>query len=102
MPVVVTFVPSNVSALPVVSVPVPDAYITPLAVKLVRPVPPLVVGKAVPDKLTANVPLDVIGEPVTDRNDGTVIATDVTVPNGFVAHEVFVPSVVRYLPDCPV
>jgi hypothetical protein len=68
-------------------------------VKDVSPVPPLAVGKAVPDNPIANVPLVVIGLPVIDKNDGTVAATDVTVPKGFVAHEVFVPSVVRNFPD---
>ena len=94
--------PLNVSALPVVSALVLDAYTTPFAVKDVRPVPPFAVGNAVPDKLTANVPLVVIGEPDTDRKDGTDIATDVTVPKGFVAQEVLEPSVVRYLPLLPV
>ena len=50
------------------------------SVAFVAPVPPFKTGKAVPDNETANVPLDVIGEPVTDKNVGTVIATDVTVP----------------------
>ena len=67
----------------------------------VNPVPPLVVGNAVPDKVNANVPLVVIGEPAMDKNDGTVAATLVTVPKGFVPQDVLVPSVVRYLPDCP-
>jgi hypothetical protein len=44
------------------------------------PVPPLTTGSADPDKPTANVPLEVTGEPDTDKNAGTVIATDVTVP----------------------
>jgi hypothetical protein len=67
----------------------------------VSPVPPLVVGNAVPDKVNANVPLVVMGDPAMDKNDGTVAATLVTVPKGFVPQEVLVPSVVRYLPDCP-
>jgi hypothetical protein len=46
----------------------------------VSPVPPLVVGKAEPDKLIAKVPLVVIGEPVIDKNAGTVAATLETVP----------------------
>ena len=49
----------------------------------------------------AKVPLVVIGEPVTVNPVGVVIATLVTVPNGFVAHEVSVPSVVKYLPEFP-
>ena len=44
------------------------------------PVPPLTIGNAVPDKPTANVPVVVTGDPVTDKNDGTVIPTEVTVP----------------------
>ena len=47
---------------------------------VVRPVPPDVVGRAVPDKDIASVPLEVIGEPKIDRNAGTVAATEVTVP----------------------
>lgn len=37
-------------------------------------------GNAVPESVTANVPVVVMGEPVTDRNEGTDIATEVTVP----------------------
>jgi hypothetical protein len=47
---------------------------------VIRPVPPLVTGKAVPDKETAKFPLVVIGDPVTDKNVGTVMPTEVTVP----------------------
>ena len=43
-------------------------------------VPPFAMGKAVPDKVTANVPDVVMGEPAIDKNAGTDIATDVTVP----------------------
>jgi hypothetical protein len=68
----------------------------------VKPVPPDVVGNAVPDKVNANVPLVVMGEPAIDKNVGTVAATLVTVPKGFDAHELFEPSVVRYLPLLPV
>ena len=52
----------------------------PLVPGLVKPVPPLAAGNAVPDKLTANVPDVVTGLPLTDKNDGTVIPTEVTVP----------------------
>ena len=52
----------------------------------VKPVPPLVVGKAVPDKVNANVPLVVMGEPAIDKNDGTVAATLVTVPPPSATH----------------
>ena len=46
----------------------------------VKPVPPLVVGNAVPDSVIANVPLVVIGLPDIDKNEGTEAATDVTEP----------------------
>ena len=58
------------------------------------PDPPLATGKAVPDKLTASVPLVVIGDPVTDRKDGTVIATDVTVPPAAGVAEIVMPPAV--------
>jgi hypothetical protein len=45
---------------------------------VVWPVPPLAIGNAVPEYEIANVPLLVMGEPVIDRNDGTVAATEVT------------------------
>jgi hypothetical protein len=44
------------------------------------PVPPLTTGNGVPDNPTANVPVVVTGDPETDKKDGTVIPTDVTVP----------------------
>ena len=50
----------------------------------------------------AKVPLVVIGLPEIDKTEGTVAATEVTVPNGFVDQELSVPSVVRYLPLLPV
>ena len=46
----------------------------------------------------AKVPLVVIGLPAIEKTEGTVAATEVTVPSGFVPQLVFVPSVVRYLP----
>jgi hypothetical protein len=46
----------------------------------VAPVPPLATGRAVPEYVRANVPLVVMGEPDTLKNDGTVAATLVTVP----------------------
>ena len=45
-----------------------------------RPVPPDVVGKAAPERVIANVPAEVMGEPAMVRNEGTDAATDVTVP----------------------
>jgi hypothetical protein len=60
----------------------------------VNPVPPLVVGNAVPDKLIAKVPLVVMGEPVIDKNEGTVAATLVTDPDAPLedANKVTVPA----------
>ena len=56
-----------------------------------------------PATVKAKVPDVVIGEPDTEiKPPVNDCATLVTVPNGFVAHEVFVPSVVRYLPLLPV
>jgi len=52
----------------------------PVPVEVVTPVPPFSTGRAVPDRVTANVPAVVIGEPVTVRKAGTLIATEVTVP----------------------
>ncbi len=49
-------------------------------VDVVLPVPPFATGSAVPDSVTANVPELVIGDPLTDKNVGTVNATEVTVP----------------------
>lgn len=48
-------------------------------------------GRAVPDKLTANVPLDVIGEPVTAKKAGTDMATEVTVPPADGVAEMVIP-----------
>ena len=45
-----------------------------------NPVPPFAIGRAVPERVIANVPAEVIGEPVIVRNEGTDAATDVTVP----------------------
>jgi len=83
-------VPSTVQLLYVPEVGVPKTGVVndglverttfPLPVEVVTPVPPLTTGNAVPDNVIANVPLVVIGEPVTDKNDGTVAATLVTVP----------------------
>ena len=57
-----------------------DSTVFPLPVDVVTPVPPLRTGNAVPLKVTANVPLVVIGLPETDKNVGTDAATLVTVP----------------------
>src|SRR6266853_237612 len=79
--------PASVSTNPLVltasfeSVVAPDAYrMSPVEYE-VCPVPPFAAGSAVPDSVTASVPLVVIGEPAMDRNAGTDIATLVTVPD---------------------
>jgi len=58
---------------------------------VVAPDPPLATGRAVPDKVMSNDPLVVMGEPVTDRNEGTVIATLVTVPPADGVAEIVIP-----------
>ena len=50
------------------------------AAAVVAPVPPFAIGNAVPEYVIASVPAVLIGEPVTDKNAGTVAATEVTVP----------------------
>jgi hypothetical protein len=67
------------------------AYKIPYCVSgVVEPVPPFTTGSGAVFKLNAIVPLVVIGEPVTVKKVGAVIATDVTVPEppvpGGVAH----------------
>ena len=71
--------PLNNTIAPAEPVFTPRAVATPVP-KLVMPVPPFSTGNAVPDKVIANVPLLVIGEPATDKNVGTVAETLVTVP----------------------
>ena len=93
---VVTLLAVNAVAVPVIFVPtsadgVPKSGVTRtgeldnttlvVPVLVVTPVPPLATGKAEPDRPIANVPLVVMGEPVTDKNAGTVAATLVTVPD---------------------
>jgi len=93
---VVTLLAVNAVAVPVMFVPtkadgVPKLGVTRVGlfdnttlvvpVLVVTPVPPLRTGNAVPDKAIAKVPLVVMGEPVTDKNAGTVAATLVTVPD---------------------
>jgi hypothetical protein len=70
-------VPANVCVAVKVLATLTTAMLAPA--RVVAPVPPLAIGKAVPDKVTAKVPLDVIGLPATDKNVGTVIATLETV-----------------------
>ena len=57
-----------------------DRTFEPEPVEVVTPVPPFKTGSGVPDRVTVNVPVEVIGPPVTDRNVGTVMLTEVTVP----------------------
>ena len=79
-------VPSNVSALPVVRAELLLAYRTPLAVKLVRPVPPFVVAR-VPERVI--VPDPVIGPPeVVSPVVPPDTLTEVTVPPDPVAERV--------------
>ena len=50
------------------------------------PVPPFITGNAVPEQDKARVPELVIGEPETDKKEGVVNDTDVTVPVFGVVH----------------
>ena len=61
---------------------------------MVAPVPPLATGRAVPDSVTANVPLEVIGLPDTDKKAGTVMFTLVTVPPAAGVAEIVMPPAV--------
>jgi hypothetical protein len=83
---------------PVVVVP---PVITEYAVKLVSPVPPLETGSAEPERVTARVPELVIGEPEIDKNDGTVSATEVTVPEVAPGGAAHVPSALKKFTEPP-
>ena len=68
------------------------------------PVPPEVVGSAVPERVSASVPEDVIGDPAIERKLGTVAATEVTVPTpgeAGVVHERMEPFEVSTCPLVP-
>ena len=68
------------------------------------PVPPEVVGRAVPERVSASVPAEVIGDPAMERNEGTVAATEVTVPTpgeDGVVHERMDPFEVSTCPLVP-
>ena len=65
-----------------------DNTTDPEPVDVVVPVPPLITGKAVPERPIAKVPELVIGDPVIDKNVGTVADTDVTVPVVGVVHDI--------------
>jgi hypothetical protein len=95
---ITTFVPLPRKYDPLVTAPA-KAFIANCAV--VCPEPPFAIGKAVPDNETANVPLEVIGEPVTDKNAGTDIATEVTVPVVGVAHDGTPAASVKTCPFAP-
>ena len=116
--VIATFKNDGTEADTVVTVPVPGAAgvcqtsEVPFEVRtwftvpmVVRPVPPDVIGSAVPDKDIASVPADVIGEFAIDKNEGTVAPTDVTVPPNpglIVVHDVCpAPLVVKTCPKRP-
>ena len=79
VPDVITLDAIELRTAPEIDGDVPNTT-APEPVEVVTPVPPLTTGKAVPDNVIANVPVVVIGEPETDKNDGTVAATLVTVP----------------------
>jgi hypothetical protein len=73
------------------------------AAAVVAPVPPFAKGSAVPDKVTAKVPEEVMGDPDTDKNDGTVKATEVTVPLVAGAAQTGIPpETVKTFPVAPV
>jgi hypothetical protein len=70
---------------------------------VVVPVPPLATGSAVPEYAMAKVPEVVMGLPVTDRNAGTVAATEVTVPEPPEANAAIAAVVVRTVaPVCTI
>ena len=101
-------VPLEVNTLPLepgatnVGADAPLPKMTLSAVKVVRLVPPLVTGNAVPERVIAKVPEVVIGLPATLKNAGTVAATLVTVPPAREAEDAHVvPSEVNTLPIAP-
>jgi hypothetical protein len=75
-----------------------DTRICPDVPMVIRPVPPEVVGIAVPEYVTAKVPVVVIGDPVTVNAEGTVIATD----DKGVTHEATVPFDCSMVPFEPI
>ncbi len=71
-------------------------------VEVVVPVPPLIIGNAVPERLIANVPEVVIGDPEILKKVGTVAATEVTVPEvAGVVHAGDPATTVRIVPLAP-
>ena len=87
--------PSNVSALPVASALVLDAYTTPFAVNEVRPVPPFVVA-SVPPSVTAPEVAELGVNPVVPA-EKVVTATPLNVD-----HCGAVPEEVRICPLVPI
>jgi hypothetical protein len=56
----------------------------------------------VPEYDIARVPLDVTGEPVTEKMDGVVKATDVTVPPDVIVCHVAAPATDVAVNTCPI
>ena len=110
-------VPETLAAFPVMLMPqvpeAPEPVGEGTSVPIARPnevlaaeaevaaVPPLAIGNAVPDKVTASVPEVVTGDPEIDKNVGTDIATEVTVPLVAGAAQDGAPLVVA-VKTCPV
>jgi hypothetical protein len=103
-PLTTNEVPVAAPSTGVVSVGVLLKTTFPVPVLVVVPVPPLRTGNAVPESVTARVPVVVIGLPAILRNAGTLIATEVTVPVTGVVHVIsaLVPALVSTWPLVPV
>jgi hypothetical protein len=80
LPVTDKLVPVAAPRTGLVKVGLVESTTEPEPVLVVTPVPPLATGNAVPESVSARVPFEVIGEPETDKKEGTVSATEVTVP----------------------
>jgi hypothetical protein len=78
-----------------------DVSTCPFVPRVVRPVPPFATGSAVPERVIASVPDEVIGEPDMERNSGTDAATEVTDPPDTVAHVGRFETRVRTCPFVP-
>jgi hypothetical protein len=104
LPVTDKLVPVAAPSIGVTKVGLVESTLLPEPVEVVTPVPPLATGNAVPESVSARVPLEVIGEPETDKKEGTVSATDVTVPVFSVVHVIAVlppPCDVKTWPAVP-
>ena len=91
LPVILKLVPVAAPMIGVIKVGVLAKTTEPEPVAVVDPVPPFNIGKAVPESVTASVPELVIGDPETDKNEGTDKATEVTVPTELHVMDVVVP-----------